>query len=998
MKRLRLTSFSLRFPRLVIGVSLAAVIFFGAQFPKVKFDNDPENMLAQDEAIRVFHNQVKAQYNLYDFVIVGVVNTEDADGIFNVGTLQRIDALTRELITLHQSEDGRPVVIRNGEPYQPELESASGWNRALAKVFGNDVNRLFNEAGEPAIIASEIISPGVVDNIKQAAQGQLAIEYLMEQPPQSREEALAIRRDAFNNPLYKGTLVSEDGAAIAIYIPIIAKTYSYNVANLVARLTEDWTGNDQVYITGQPVAQDTFGVEMLVQMATSAPLAGVVIFLLLLFFFRRLSLVIAPMIVAIISVVSTMGLLIGLGYDVHIMSSMIAIFLMPISVADSVHILSEFFDSYPRFKDKAVTIKHVISHLFKPMLYTSLTTIAGFASLATTPIPPVRVFGLHVAFGVALAWLLTMTLVPAYIMIFVRTGTLDRLNPEQKGHEPPRRTLLGRYLNRLGQFSYSRWKVILGVTLLIIAVSISGIVRIRVNDNPVKWFTQNHRIRVADRVLNDHFGGTYTAYLTLKAGAAEVPSSAARLAGIRDAALGLVGGSAPEGERAFADLLDQSCKQLAEGGADEEQCFAELVRATEALDQQLGGAWNALGEVINYLEPEGLTLEKIAGAVADQGSRAAREMLMVRIREFDSLQGAALHDKALEIVDQNTALRFTDLLFQARAAVTAPTFKRPDNLAYIAELQAFLATLPSVGKSSSAVDALKKASYELNYDAQAAEADNVRFYRIPPDPAAVGQVFAQLEGMKKKESLFHLVTKDYNEVNLWVQLKSGDNTEMQAVVDNVEQWMRENPAPVALKSGWAGLTYLNVVWQDKMVAGMLSALLSSFVVVLIMMVVLFRSLIFGLMAMLPLSVTILFIYGLIGLAGKDYDMPVAVLSSLTLGLSVDFAIHFLERSRELARELGSWRAAVGPMFQEPAKAISRNAVIISVGFTPLLFAPLVPYRTVGFFLATIMAVSWIGTLLILTAVMTALQRSVLKDMAGEKQRATADQQKKGSVE
>jgi len=46
--------------------------------------------------------------------------------------------------------------------------------------------------------------------------------------------------------------------------------------------------------------------------------------------------------------------------------------------------------------------------------------------------------------------------------------------------------------------------------------------------------------------------------------------------------------------------------------------------------------------------------------------------------------------------------------------------------------------------------------------------------------------------------------------------------------------------------------------------------------------------------MIPLTVTITLIYGIIGLVGKDYDMPVAVLSSLTLGLSVDFAIHFLQ--------------------------------------------------------------------------------------------------------
>jgi len=348
MKRIEMTFFSIRFPWVIIGLVVAITLFFGTQFPKVSFDNDPENMLAEDEPVRVFHNKVKAQYNLYDFVIVGIVNETHEDGIFNVETLGRIDELTRELISLRRNADGLPEVIRDGQSFAPRLESSSAWKRALAKVFGNDVNHLFDDGGGSAIIAPEIISPSVVDNIKQADRGQLAIEYLMEEAPRTRAEALAIRDDAMANPLYKGTLVSEDAKAIALYIPITEKTYSYNVANLIEKLTEHWEGDDQLYITGQPVAQDTFGVEMLVQMATSAPLAGLAIFLLLYFFFRRFSLIIAPMLVAIISVVATMGLLIGLGYDVHIMSSMIAIFLMPIAVADSVHILSEFFDSYER--------------------------------------------------------------------------------------------------------------------------------------------------------------------------------------------------------------------------------------------------------------------------------------------------------------------------------------------------------------------------------------------------------------------------------------------------------------------------------------------------------------------------------------------------------------------------------------------------------------------------------------------------------------------------
>jgi predicted RND superfamily exporter protein len=659
---------------------------------------------------------------------------------------------------------------------------------------------------------------------------------------------------------------------------------------------------------------------------------------------------------------------------------MIAIFLMPISVADSVHILSEFFDTYHQFRDKAKTIRHVVGHLFMPMLYTSLTTIAGFASLGTTPIPPVRVFGLHVAFGVALAWLLTMTFVPAYIMLFVSGKSLEKVcrvqDHEGRDTQSPR---LNRMLRWLGGFSYLHWKLILGITLIVIAVSIVGISRIQVNDNPVKWFTKQHRIRVADRVLNHHFGGTYTAYLTLRPKEIQAPTCAERMEMMRTAAQERFGKAMPEAAETFLGILDETYTEFkALEKADLERCFVDLVEKAEQLDEKVLGAWNALGDAIIYLDPDGLTYARIEEAIAGKGDAATRATFAKRMAGYRSLEGAALQDKALGIIDSFTELSFRDFLFEARADAEAPPFKRPEMLAYVDRLQDFLDTVATVGKSSSAVDALKKANYELNYDARASAERNDSFYGIPPTPSAVGQVFTQLEGMKKKDSLFHLITKDYGEVNLWVQLRSGDNVEMQRVVDRVETWMADNPAPVELETGWAGLTYLNVVWQDKMVAGMLSALLSSFVVVLIMMMLLFRSPLFGLLAMIPLTVTITFIYGLIGLVGKDYDMPVAVLSSLTLGLSVDFAIHFLERSRELTRKFGCWKEAIVSMFQEPAMAISRNAIIISIGFTPLLFAPLVPYKTVGFFLATIMAASWMATLFILAALITGLQKRLFR--------------------
>jgi predicted RND superfamily exporter protein len=1004
--KLKMTNFSLKYPWLVVGLAILVTMILGAQFPKVSFDNDPENMLSKDEPIRVFHNAVKEQYSLYDFVIVGIVNDSNNHGVFNVDTLQRIYRLTGQLLSLQQGSDGAPIVTapkmpsnQNPQEQRLDLNPQSAWKRILNVAFRHDPHNLFDKNGDSAIINRELISPSVVDNIKQADLGSLKLEYLMEQPPTTQEEALTIREDAMSNPLYKGTLVSEDEKAICIYIPIQAKTYSYNVATLVRALTADWPESDRVFITGQPVAQDTFGVEMLVQMASSAPMAGLAIFLLLLMFFRRISLIIAPMLVAIVSVICTMGLLIGLGFDVHIMSSMIAIFLMPISVADAVHILSEFYDVYHRFNDKRETIRHVISHLFMPMLYTSLTTMAGFASLGMTPIPPVRIFGLHVAFGVGLAWLLTMTLIPAYIMIFIPEKMLACMPSSQTANEG-NRGALDRFLEKLGAFSYRHWKLILGVTALIIAVSAYGITRIQVNDNPVKWFTAKHEIRVADEVLNKHFGGTYTAYLTLRAVSPEGHIGCAEKANhIAKAVQSELGTIFPEGTKLFMDALQEVKQQFSNvRSSDIRKCFVNLIQQAEAIDEKVLADWNKAADEINYADPNGLTRAALMQILTDVGVPA--EVQNALAKELDkkdgTLQGEALQLAALEIADTYTSKSFRDLIFRLEAELTAPAFKQPEMLRYIESLQNHLEDNAVVGKTSSAVDALQKASYELQYvtpPADASEAEVTEYenknkanFSVPDNVPAVGQVFIQLEGMKKKDSLFHMVTRDYQAANIWVQLKSGDNRDMEAVVADTEAFMEKNPPPLDMDVGWAGLTYLNVVWQDKMVRGMLSSLGSSFVVVLIMMMVLFRSPLFGILSMIPLSVTIALIYGLIGLVGKDYDMPVAVLSALTLGLSVDFAIHFLERARELQAREGSWKKAVIFMFKEPAMAISRNAITISVGFTPLLVAPLVPYKTVGFFLATIMAVSWFSTLFILSALVTLLEPVLFRENKQKKQK------------
>ena len=118
------------------------------------------------------------------------------------------------------------------------------------------------------------------------------------------------------------------------------------------------------------------------------------------------------------------------------------------------------------------------------MLFTSLTSAVGFLSLLLTPIPPVQVFGTFVAFGILLAFALTILLIPAYV-VRMRPTALAALAARSK--TPHTETPLARALRSVGRFAFRRGKLITGAAVLVIALSVAGIYQIQINDNPVKF-------------------------------------------------------------------------------------------------------------------------------------------------------------------------------------------------------------------------------------------------------------------------------------------------------------------------------------------------------------------------------------------------------------------------------------------------------------------------------------------------------------------------------
>ena len=758
--------FSIKKPWVIISVAVLITAFFAMQFPKIVIDTDPQNMLESDEPTRLFHAATKENFALYDFIAVGVVAEPTA---FTADQLNRIYRITEEITDL----DG--------------------------------------------VIVDDIMAISQVDDIKQGPGGSVIIEPLMEDEIETDAEANEIFTRIMDNPILRGKIASEDSKAVAIFIPIESKKISHRLSEEIRQITDSLGGNADYHIAGLPLAEDSFGAEMFKQMAVSAPAAMGIIFLLLFLFFRQLKIVLAPMVVAMMSVIWAMGLLILTGNTVHIMSSMIPIFLIPISVLNSIHIISEFHDHYKKYKHKDTTIRHSITELFIPMLFTSMTTVAGFISLALTPIPPVRVFGIFVAFGIIVAWFLSLTINPAIAML-ISDKTLRNFGKSDDEHG-----MLSKIMHSFRNVSKKHYKGIIGTSFIVVIVAAIGLTLIVVNDNPVKWFKQSHPIRIADVEMNKHLAGTYMNYLVFESD--------------------------------------------------------------------------------------------------DEGA-----------------------------------------------------MKSPELHRYMQDLQLELDKADNVGSTTGITDIVKKIRYEL-YSADSSK------LTIPDNQQEIAQMLFLFEmSGGNPDDLFKFVTPEYDKANLWVQLKNGDNMAVSSVVDRANTYMKENLPPEGITVKWAGLPYINIEWQNQMVTGMRNSLASSFIVVFIMMVILFRSIRWGFFSMLPLTITVMAIYAFIGYIGKPYDMPVAVLSSLTLGLSIDFAIHFIQRMRMIHKRTSNFNETFSEIFEGTGRAISRNVMVIAIGFIPMLFSTLVPYITVGSFFFSIMVVSGLVTMLLLPAITQMFKKSLFKEV------------------
>lgn len=362
----------------------------------------------------------------------------------------------------------------------------------------------------------DVLSLADTDNIS-ANNEDLQVGPLFEEPPTTRREALAIRKVVFENPMMVGKLVSRRGDATIITAEVYDGIDKQRLATeLSAIAAEESTSTRKVLVAGRPVVEGEMA-----RIAESAqprlmPLVLAVASFVLWRALHCLRGVLLPLMVVGSSIVWSTGLMAWTHSTFYAFNGIMPILLVPIGIADGIHIIDYFLHRLSNHADegRSESVFNTMQGMAVPVIGTSITTAAGLASLSIAEINSMRSLGVFSAFGVIVAMVVSLTVLPAMLCLLPApdkaVGKL-RYRDAATGSVP---SLLRRLANAIAD----RPAPALGVGVVLFVFALLGMPHIVVDASLVKNFLPDNPVRIADTEFSRTLGGSLPLEIVLDSG------------------------------------------------------------------------------------------------------------------------------------------------------------------------------------------------------------------------------------------------------------------------------------------------------------------------------------------------------------------------------------------------------------------------------------------------------------------------------------------------
>ena len=246
-------------------------------------------------------------------------------------------------------------------------------------------------------------------------------------------------------------------------------------------------------------------------------------------------------------------------------------------------------------------------------------------------------------------------------------------------------------------------------------------------------------------------------------------------------------------------------------------------------------------------------------------------------------------------------------------------------------------------------------------------ADDPAFYSIPDDQSTISQLLLLFSFQGGSLSALALSDFSVGEVMGFHALKTGE--EQIALVSDVSEYL-ESHFEGAASVQMAGPTRIQASMFTSISRSQLTSLLTSIVAAGVIVILLMRSFSAGIVSMIPLLFTVLFNFGVMAFAGKSLDIATLMISSITIGIGIDYGIHFIERYREELSETKTRSQALIHAARTTGTGIVHNALALALGFGIMMLSAFQGLQNFGLLIAMTMVVSAISAFVVIPALLT----------------------------
>ncbi|MCR4822087.1 MAG: MMPL family transporter [Treponema sp.] len=911
---------------LIIIASLAVTVFFGWQLRKISIENTVRMYMPQSS--ESYQRMLKTEEDFGSMMVLGISLETTGDTILTPEYIRIVQDITDQI---------------GGVDYVEHIDSLS------------NIDFIVGEDG--SLKASSLIGG---DDYTGSAQDMENIR----------------QRLVDWQEMYNRVIITDDGRTTQMMITLQPKDENgamlnskrqmkalHDIQGICEKAVE---GSDlEVRYFGDPVLSDDGYNFMISDLLVLIPFVALVVLLSLYFSFHTWSGTLLPLITVLMSTVWSVGIMCMLNITFTIIGSVIPVCLVACGSAYGIHVLTHYYIGLDKIEGEVTKEKHAeaiaygLKDVWVAVVLAGVTTVAGFISNVTSPIMPLKSFSVFAAAGVVFSLLLSMTFIPAMLYITPVSIVGKHWKNKNRISAKIRMRLEKQLKRREGRsteeatsstlysiyhfFSGTKPRLIVSTAIVLVA-GLVGFKMMIVDTALVNYFPPDSKFRRDISYVDEHLAGSNTLYLLVSgeekdpseiAQTSSEPSPADEIAsdfdfgdstaddfGFSEAASDDISSDFDFGESAADDFgFGESSSEAVSAEPVKEYYMLtnpEILKAVDGMQDYLLGRHDGIGKMVSFT---------------------------TFIKRMNQVMNSPVNDERLKA--PITVEKGLDMLHKA----------------YI----------DAGGDKANVAQVISQLEKQLNFN-------GIDYYEIPYDVAKYPVASREELGDLVTQYLYLLSSDQIQRfannmtmptsIRIQVQLRTHSTDDTAKIIADAQSYAQKH-FPKGYKLEATGNGEMEYMMTNMVVDSQSVSILLSLAMVFIIISLSFKSGWAGIIGAIPLALTILLNFMVMGFAGIALDLCTSIIASVAIGVGIDYTIHFMETYRSQRALTDDLEEVTKRTFKTSGRGILTNAIAVGLGFCVLLFSRFIILRYIGALVAVVMFTSSVLSMTIIPGLLNA---------------------------